>query len=473
MAVLVPLLGLPVEARAQVAGHEVVVRDTSFQPAELQIDPGDTVTWRVQQDDHTITSEDGDFDFRVDNGDVKEFTFPKEGTFRYLCQIHASMRGVVRVGDGCAGECVTRCPDCDRETRNVPSLAFPTVQSALDGAPPKALITVRPGHYDVSSTLVVSSPGVGIRGVTASGSPAPAGSVVLRGSQGTATGIRVTASGASMGAPVSVENVTLTGFLETGLAVEGSEHFVVSNVRMRGNGSYGLRTTGSINGQVRRLSSFGHQTAGISIESCDACGVLVEKVHAKLNAAGFQTVDASGIVVRGSVFEQNANGMVLKSASLPDTSYSGGVYVYGNSVRENGHPDAPAPSVFDVSTSELPAGTGIWLQGGAANTIENNVVAGNHYGVVVTSAERANDSHHVLGNELSGNQVDLAWDGVGRNVCFADNAHSTAEPAGVEELYPCGRAATVGFPYPKVTADLVAFAYRTYFCEEVEGSLCI
>ena len=272
---------------------------------------------------------------------------------------------------------------------------------------------------------------------------------------------------------MSVENVTLTGFLETGLSVEGSEHFVISDVRTRDNGSFGLRTIASINGQVRRVSASGNQGAGISIESCDACGVLVERAQAKLNSVGFQSVDASGIVVRGSVFEQNANGMVLRSASLPDTSYSGGVFVYGNTVRSNGHPDAPAPSAFEMSASELPAGAGIWLQGGVGNTIRSNVVTGNHYGVVMTATENANESHHVIRNDLSGNGVDLAWDGVGQDVCFDGNAHATSEPGGIEGLYPCGRAATVGVPYPKITADLVAFAFRTYYCTEVEEALCL
>lgn len=190
MALALMLVHAPTETRAQVATNEVVVDDTSFQPVEVAIDPGETVTWRVQEDGHTITSENEAFDFKVKSGDVKKHTFSKEGTFRYFCRVHASMRGVIRVGDGCSGRCERTCRDCERDVRTVPSLAFPTIESALDGAPARTLVALLPGRYAVRSTLLLAAPGVGIRGTKPDGSPTAPNDVVLHAEQGARVGIR-------------------------------------------------------------------------------------------------------------------------------------------------------------------------------------------------------------------------------------------------------------------------------------------
>lgn len=464
-------LSLPaVGARAQVADNEVVVRDTSFRPPDLQIDPGDTVTWRVEQDDHTITAEDGAFDFPVDRGDVETHTFDREGTFRYFCRIHASMRGVVRVGDGCAGECDRVCRDCERPTRTVPSLEFPTIESALVGASARTLVAVRPGRYDIATTLVISSPGVELRGVKRSGAPAAPGEVVLRGRFGTEVGIRIATKNASTFAPAVIRNLTLTGFMVAGVDVEGSDHFEIIDVRAIDNGSYGIRAIASSSGRIARISAQGHRSAGISIESCDACGILIEGARASGNFLGLQTLDSTGIVVRRSRFHANANGAVLRSSSLQRDH--GGVHLYGNKIDASGHPEAPAPSVFDVDLGALPAGAGIWVQGGAHDIVEANVVSDNHYGIVVTASSRFSRDHRVRENDLSGNVVDLAWDGAGDGVCFTGNRVTTSEPGGIQDLYPCDRPVGAGIPHPKVVADLASFAWRTYYCRQIDDRVC-
>jgi plastocyanin len=80
----------------------------SFQPADVTVNAGDTVTWTVTQavaDPHTVTSGSGTpsgvFDSKItlhNNGDTFSYTFATPGTFPYYCTIHPTqMKGTITV----------------------------------------------------------------------------------------------------------------------------------------------------------------------------------------------------------------------------------------------------------------------------------------------------------------------------------------------------------------------------------------
>ena len=93
------LCSLLVPAGAAVKPHEVNIEFSDYRPSQLDILPGETVSWtNVSQRTHTVTSDTGLFD----SGDVaeggrfaREFTAP--GTYRYHCTIHPSIVGEVDV----------------------------------------------------------------------------------------------------------------------------------------------------------------------------------------------------------------------------------------------------------------------------------------------------------------------------------------------------------------------------------------
>ena len=94
----------------------VEVKNVSFEPAKVVIEPGTTVKW-VNRDpiDHDVTSgtavagrkarkmektkfPDGEFRSRVfGKGKVFEHTFTEEGEYPYFCNLHPVMRGKVVV----------------------------------------------------------------------------------------------------------------------------------------------------------------------------------------------------------------------------------------------------------------------------------------------------------------------------------------------------------------------------------------
>ncbi|MFO7918742.1 MAG: plastocyanin/azurin family copper-binding protein [Anaerolineae bacterium] len=82
---------------------EVVMRNTAFEPEEITVAPGTTVTWTNEDSfAHTVTAgtrgdPTGMFDEDVSGGDTFSFTFEEPGTYDYFCRPHSGMDGVVIV----------------------------------------------------------------------------------------------------------------------------------------------------------------------------------------------------------------------------------------------------------------------------------------------------------------------------------------------------------------------------------------
>lgn len=81
------------------ATHTVTIDGTRFQPEVLKIKAGDTVVW-VNKDffSHTATSKDGGFDSKeIKTGKSWKSTVTKKGDLAYVCTLHPSMKGTLRV----------------------------------------------------------------------------------------------------------------------------------------------------------------------------------------------------------------------------------------------------------------------------------------------------------------------------------------------------------------------------------------
>jgi plastocyanin len=80
-------------------GGSVVISNFSFQPPNLQVSVGTTVTWMNNDTtQHTVTSDTNAFDSGVlDPGGMFTFTFNQAGTFAYHCNIHTFMKGTITV----------------------------------------------------------------------------------------------------------------------------------------------------------------------------------------------------------------------------------------------------------------------------------------------------------------------------------------------------------------------------------------
>ena len=86
-------------SRAQAASHTVRITNFAFQPTNLTISAGDTVTF-VNDDGapHTATSDAGAFDTgRLNTGQSASLRFSGAGTHNYICTIRPRMKGRIVV----------------------------------------------------------------------------------------------------------------------------------------------------------------------------------------------------------------------------------------------------------------------------------------------------------------------------------------------------------------------------------------
>src|SRR5919109_2815028 len=105
---LIAVLAFAPSAWAQ--GQEVTVRmeDNFFDPANITVEPGTTVTWvQSGNNPHTTTSYDGLWDSGLlpgGSGETFSFTFEEPGTYDYFCIPHENlgMVGSVTVAGGAA-----------------------------------------------------------------------------------------------------------------------------------------------------------------------------------------------------------------------------------------------------------------------------------------------------------------------------------------------------------------------------------
>jgi LPXTG-motif cell wall-anchored protein len=83
----------------------VSIKDFSFDPAQITVAPGTTVTWTNEGPSaHTTTADDGSWDSgTLQQGEDFSFTFDKPGTYAYHCSIHPDMTASVKVSGGGGG----------------------------------------------------------------------------------------------------------------------------------------------------------------------------------------------------------------------------------------------------------------------------------------------------------------------------------------------------------------------------------
>ncbi len=100
------LLAIGLASPALAADATVQVGDDFFQPTEVRVEPGDTVTWDwIGTNDHNVKARSGQterFGSRIQSGAEESFrrTFANPGRFRYLCEVHPlTMRAAVQVGE--------------------------------------------------------------------------------------------------------------------------------------------------------------------------------------------------------------------------------------------------------------------------------------------------------------------------------------------------------------------------------------
>ena len=96
-ALVVAALALAISSASAHGPQQVEISDLSFNPAEITMHVGDTVTW-VNKDpfDHTATNKGtaggGPWEIMVPAGKTSEFQPTGPGTVDYFCRFHPNMK---------------------------------------------------------------------------------------------------------------------------------------------------------------------------------------------------------------------------------------------------------------------------------------------------------------------------------------------------------------------------------------------
>ena len=100
MTMLVGLLLVAAPARA--ADVEVKIDNFVYNPQQITVKAGTTVTWTNHDDiPHTVTSSTTAFKSKaLDTDDKFSFTFTTPGTYKYFCALHPHMTGSIVVEAG-------------------------------------------------------------------------------------------------------------------------------------------------------------------------------------------------------------------------------------------------------------------------------------------------------------------------------------------------------------------------------------
>lgn len=476
------LPGLLAPAAAAGVTHKVTVTDHSFTPAELHIEPGDTVVWTfLGAATHTVTAEDGSFH----SGQQASGTFTwshrvedGEGRHPYLCQIHGSMgmTGVIVVGDPPPVEELVG-------TVFVPSDGIP-LEQAIDRAAPGSTVVLEPGTHQVKAPLELTRPGVTVRGgirlkknKDLIGDVAPE-EVLVTSPGAVPYAFVVSARGdadATQKPVTTIADLTVTGFRLGGVRLRDAEGFALQRVHLTGSGwDHGVVARGSSRGTIEQLLVSGARYAGISIQQCRPCDTSVRGSTVSGSFTGVElTGSTHGIEIATSTLTGNAAGIVAYTGTSDGVRVAQGVVIRDNVI---GSPstDVPHPTVFQPENLPPGAGPGIWLAAATDSWVLRNTVTDHRYGVAVTARIGTSDRVMVESNVVDRSvQADLAWDGIGRDTCFTGNTTSTGDvptssPAQVQTLYPCNRS-TVGVPNPTLQADLVLGAWQTYGEQALES----
>jgi plastocyanin len=86
------------DAKATEAGPDVHIDNFAFEPAQLTVKVGTTVTWTNRDDiPHTVVSAGKFRSKTMDTDGTFSFTFTAAGDYKYFCSLHPHMTGMIKV----------------------------------------------------------------------------------------------------------------------------------------------------------------------------------------------------------------------------------------------------------------------------------------------------------------------------------------------------------------------------------------
>jgi parallel beta-helix repeat protein len=309
-----------------------------------------------------------------------------------------------------------------------------SIQAAIDAAPGSgAVIVVDPGTYD---SFVVAKPNIQIIGLSQGG-------VVIQ-QAGQDNGIMVTSAGSGF----VLRNVTVRGFRENGILLQGVAGFLLSHVTAQSDGEYGLFPVLSAHGRIEYCTASGHHDTGIYVGESSDIAIVGNRTFDNLN--GIEIENSVNVRALGNNSYHNTAGMLIDLLPGLDVKVCHDILVSGNFIHDNNLANSATGGIEAL----VPAGTGILIIGADKVTVQFNVVTGNQFigiglvsstiltalgGISTADIEPNPDGDRIVGNIVLGNGTgpapipailptgaDLIWDGSGSDNLWIGNVFTTS-----------------------------------------------
>ena len=308
----------------------------------------------------------------------------------------------------------------------------PTLKLAIERAQPGDTIVLAAGTYPGGNVVPPGKHDITIVG-------ADRNAVVLDGEGQRQNGITVHADG------VAILNMSAHDFLENAFYWNGADRFRASYLTAWNVRGYGIYVEDGRDGIVDYDYVSGAADAAYYVGECKPCDATIANVVATRSAVGYSGTNASGVVIRDSIWSGNGAGIVpntFANEALPPQS---GATIVGNTVTNSGRVRVPIRTPLAGF-----AGIGIAVAGGNKNSISANRVArSERYGIAVFSTARfvtfdpnarePGPRWKARGNQVAENIVsgsgraDIALAaGAGPNNCFTANTVGRTLPRGLQ-----------------------------------------
>jgi Right handed beta helix region len=337
----------------------------------------------------------------------------------------------------------------------------PTLQLAIAQAEPGDTIVLAAGTYPGGNVVPPAKHDITIRGVDRN-------EVVLDGADTTKNGIVVRADG------VSILNLSAHNFLENAFYWEGADRFRAAYLTAWNIRGYGIYVEDGEQGVIDHDYVSGAADAAYYVGECKPCRTTISRVVATLSAVGYSGTNATGVLIRDSVWDRNGAGIVPNTYANEALPPQARTTVVGNTVTGSGRARVPI-------RTELAGfvGIGIAVAGGNENAISGNrVTRSERYGIAVFPTARfvvfdpgavepgppwRPRDNRVTRNVVTGSGLaDLALaEGSGRGNCFKGNLVGRTLPQDLQ-TGACGAVSPAGDP---AVASLLTRPVRLMFNE--------
>ena len=318
----------------------------------------------------------------------------------------------------------------------------PTLQLAIARAQPGDRIVLSPGTYPGGNVVPSEKHDITIVGTDRNG-------VVLDGADRRKNGILVRADG------VAILNMSAHNFLENAFYWNGANRFRASYITAWNVRGYGIYVEGGQQGTLDHDYVSGAADAAYYVGECRPCDATIADVYATRSAVGYSGTNASGVVIRDSIWNGNGAGIVPNTYANEALPPQSGSTIVGNTITDSGRARVPIRTALAGFV-----GVGIAVAGGNKNSIhDNQVLRSERYGIAVFSTARfvtfnqntpepgprwRSRGNNVAHNVVSGSgRADLALaSGAGLRNCFTANSAGRTLPAHVESANCVGASPT-------------------------------